>query len=713
MRILVTMTVLMLAGIGVAQPALSGAEKAAAAPLPSQSFYTQKLDDPKAVTVTDAKGDGQADDTAAIQAALDKVQAATRYGVVLLPEGKYKITKTITVWPGVRLIGYGKNRPVLILADETPGYQEGEGKYMVWLCGGKARDGSGIREGTPGTFYSAFSNIDIKIGDGNPAAIGIRFHVAQHCYVSHVDFHIGLGKCGMQQASNEAHDLHFYGGEYGIITATAPPSWPFLLADSTFEGQRKAGINTIQNGMTLVRVTFKNEPTAVAVTPDRWESLWMKDCRLEDISGPAVLIGEESKARSRYNFEGLVCKNVPVLVAAPSVTKTGSGAVDMGAATMPDVLPKFETRVAAPGPIYEVKQYGYGLQYKDVTAKGEFAETREMAALEKLPAPVPSDIAPLGDPATWVNVTTLGLVGDNTTDNTEALRAAIAKHKVLYFPTGRYVVKDTIVLGPDTVLVGLHPMMTQILLKDNTAGYNGEGGPKALIESPKGGRSVICGIGLDAGYNTRAVAAKWMAGKDSMMMDVKFVGGHGTNAADGSGISAYNKDRTGDPDPAKKWDSQPSSLWVTDGGGGTFIDIWSAASYAHAGVEVTDTTTPGRMYAVSVEHHCKVEVIFKNAANWAIYALQTEEEKAEGSTAFSTDIENSKNLTFANLWLFRVTIPTKSPFGVRVKGGQDLNFRGVRTYSPSNTAYDNPFFDVTKDLSISTPEIGWLRILGK
>ena len=692
MRAVIAMSVLVLAMqaaqlVQAAEPALSKVEG-------SQSFYTQKLDDPKAVTLTDAKGDGKADDTAAIQAAIDKVQETARLGIVLVPEGRYRLSKTLNVWNSVRVIGYGKTRPVFCLGEKTPGFQEGDGKYMVWLCGGRGRDGTGVRDGTPGTFYSAFSNIDIEIGDGNPAAIGMRFHVAQHCYVSHVDFRIGQGRAGMQQASNEAHDLHFYGGEYGIITATTPPSWPFLLADSTFEGQRKAGINTIQNGMTLVRVTFKKEPCAVEVTKDKWESLWMKDCRLENISGAGIVVGEEGKDRSRYNFEGLACMNVPTLVAYPSGKK-----------------------VAAPGTVYEVKEFSYGLQYKDVTAKPEIAEMCEIVPMPVnelvLPPAVPTDLASLGDPAAWVNVTTVGLVGDNETDNTAALKAAIAKHKVLYFPTGRYVVKDTIVLGPETVLVGLHPMMTQILLKDSTAGFTGEGGPKALIESPKGGRSVISGIGLDAGYNSRAVAAKWMAGKDSMMMDVKFVGGHGTNNPDGSGVRPYNADRTGDPDPAKKWDSQPDSLWVTDGGGGTFINIWSAVSYAHSGVCVSDTTTEGRLYAVSVEHHCRVEVIFRNVSNWKVYAFQTEEERAEGPTAFSTDIENCKNLTFANLWLFRVTIPTKSPFGVRVKGGKDLDFRGVRTYSPRDTAYDSPLFDVTKDVHIDQPEIGWLRILGK
>ncbi len=680
--------------------ALSMVLLAAEAAQATDSFYTQRLDDTQAVYLTaeafGAKGDGKTDDTAAIQAAIDKVQAATRYGIVLVPEGKYLITKTIDVWPGVRVIGFGKTRPVFYLGEKTPGFDEGEGKYMVWLCGGRGRDGTGVRDGTPGTFYSAFSNIDIEIGSGNPAAIGMRFHVAQHCYVSHVDFRIGQGKAGMQQASNEAHDLHFYGGEYGIITATSPPSWPFLLADSTFEGQRKAGINTIQNGMTLVRCTFKKEPCAVEVTKDKWESLWMKDCRLEDISGPAIVIGEEGQARSRYNLEDVLCRNVPVLAAYPSGKK-----------------------VAAPGGRefkgpYAVGEFSYGLQYKDVTAKPEIAETDSFMDVAWDPsAPIGSDIASLGDPATWVNVTTVGLKGDNATDNTEALKAAIAKHKALYFPTGRYVVKDTIVLGPETVLVGLHPMMTQILLKDSTPGFTGEGEPKALIETPKGAACVISGIGLDAGYNSRAVAAKWMAGKNSMMMDVKFVGGHGTNNPDGSGIPPYNRERTGDPDPAKKWDSMPPSLWVTDGGGGTFINIWSAVSYAHAGIRISDTTTEGRLYAVSVEHHCKQEVIFRNVSNWKIYAFQTEEERAEGPTALSTDIENCSHLTFANLWLFRVTIQTKSPFGVRVKGGQDLNFRGVRTYSPRDTPFDSPFFDATKDVRLDTPEIGWLRILGE
>src|SRR3569833_275851 len=108
---------------------------ASAAPaMASQSFYTTKLDDPKAVYVTapdfPVHGDGVADDTAGLQQAINKVQETTGQGVVFLPEGKYRITKTLQIWPGVRVIGYGASRPTLYLGPSTPGFADGE-RFMV------------------------------------------------------------------------------------------------------------------------------------------------------------------------------------------------------------------------------------------------------------------------------------------------------------------------------------------------------------------------------------------------------------------------------------------------------------------------------------------------------------------------------------------------------------------------------------------------------
>src|ERR1039457_5201142 len=109
-------------------------------PASGQSFYPARLDDPKAVYLTHdqfpVRGDGNADDSAAIQAAIDKVQETTGEGILLIPEGRYRVTRTIYVWPGVRLIGYGEQRPVFVLADKTPGFQQGIG-YMFFFAGSR------------------------------------------------------------------------------------------------------------------------------------------------------------------------------------------------------------------------------------------------------------------------------------------------------------------------------------------------------------------------------------------------------------------------------------------------------------------------------------------------------------------------------------------------------------------------------------------------
>jgi hypothetical protein len=106
--------------------ALATSLGAAASSWAQSSYYTGRLVDPKAVHLETmgALGDGVADDTAAIQAAIDRVQETAGPGIVFVPPGRYRLTKTIYVWPSIRLIGYGATRPVFVLAANTPGYQD-------------------------------------------------------------------------------------------------------------------------------------------------------------------------------------------------------------------------------------------------------------------------------------------------------------------------------------------------------------------------------------------------------------------------------------------------------------------------------------------------------------------------------------------------------------------------------------------------------------
>src|ERR1017187_10984608 len=95
-------------------------------PAHGESFYTLRLDDPQAVYLTrdnfpELHGDGVGDDTASIQQAIDKVaDTPLKKGIVFIPEGQYRLTKTINIWPGIRVIGYGAHRPVFILGPNTP-----------------------------------------------------------------------------------------------------------------------------------------------------------------------------------------------------------------------------------------------------------------------------------------------------------------------------------------------------------------------------------------------------------------------------------------------------------------------------------------------------------------------------------------------------------------------------------------------------------------
>src|SRR5579862_9075889 len=97
----------------------------------SASFYTRRLEDPKAVYVAPSGGD----DTARLQKAINQVQETTGQGIVFLAPGQYHVSDTLYVWPSVRLIGYGEKRPVIVLPSNTPGFGDASHeKYMFFFA---------------------------------------------------------------------------------------------------------------------------------------------------------------------------------------------------------------------------------------------------------------------------------------------------------------------------------------------------------------------------------------------------------------------------------------------------------------------------------------------------------------------------------------------------------------------------------------------------
>jgi hypothetical protein len=170
-----------------------------------------------------------------------------------------------------------------------------------------------------------------------------------------------------------------------------------------------------------------------------------------------------------------------------------------------------------------------------------------------------------------------------------------------------------------------------------------------------------------------------------MVNDVRFLGGHGSIP-----MQTNNNNGTADAELRKRWHGQYPSLWVTEGGGGTFANIWTPNTYAQAGFYVSDTKTPGHVYQLSNEHHVRVEIKLDRVENWDINAPQTEGEGGESVEAVSLEINASKNITIANYHGYRTT-RTRAPFpaAVRIYNSGDLRFRNVHVNAESGVGFCN------------------------
>jgi len=678
---------------------------------PSVSVYRQQINDPEAVYFTPEHfpitADGKTDVTDALQSAINQVKKQYNFGIVFIPEGTYKISKTIYVPQAVRLIGYGKNRPLILLGKNSPGYQEekpddkGKANYMFWFTSNLVEEGGAIRDAGAGTFYSAISNIDLKIEDGNPYAVALRTHFAQHSFVSNVDILIGNGKAGIFDLGNEMENVRFFGGDYGIYTTKTSPGWQTMMVNTFFEGQRKAAIFTREAGLTIVRLWAKNVPVVVEIEPDCSENLYMEDCTFENVKQTGIIISNERNSTNQISLRHIICRNVATLA----------------------YYRKSQTQTEGKGLNYRVDTFLHGVYLEQQGALGDVKTIVDLKPLKANETGLyENDIPALPDVSDWVNIRELGAKGDGQTDDTQIFREAVSKYETVYVPQGNYLLSGALTLEANTKLIGLNPISTQLIIKESSPAFSGFGAPVPLLETPPGGKNIVNGIGLNTGaYNYRAVACKWMAGKDSYMNDVKFIGGHGTMWRPEDSVANVPRSRE-ISSPRKPvavqgadqaWGNQYWSLWITNGGGGIFKDIWTANSYSANGVYVSNTETPSKIYGMSVEHHVRNEARFNKVSNWKVYAIQFEIESREGPDCLELELENCRDMLFANLYLFRVIrLVTPSPYAVRTWNCENIEFFNVHNFAQQKFTIDLTMYDINTGQEVRPWEFTYLKIKG-
>lgn len=683
-----------------------------------ESVYKQKFDDAMGLFFTEEEfpelATEKEDVSRILQAAIDRLIAEQCYGILYIPEGEYPLKSTVLIPPSVRLIGYGQKRPLFILPPNTEGYSGLEAtdkhpaakmfmsgypgaNYMFWFIGNRDTKAKEPMDANAGTFYSAISNIDFRIDEGNPYAVCIRAHFAQHGFISHCHFELGDGLSALFDVGNEMEDLTIEGGQYGIICRMCSPGWPFALLDSVFHGQKYAAIITGTTGFTGFRLHISDTPKAFDLyLPKAWEKLYLEDCIFENISGPAINFYQTSSIVQQTNIRNVHCKNVPVFVHKGENDRFVNGC----------------------GEIYTVNDYSYGYMYSDETAgtDASIQEICDFKAVNELPDMPSGDIPAIPPMEKWVSLAGYGAKGDGETDDTAAIQKAVSTEDILYFPQGIYKVTDTITLKKGITIIGMSPITTQIVIEDDTPAFEGFGTPKAVVETAQGGHVYMNGIGIDTGgKNPRAVGVKWMADATSYMNDVKFVGGHGLMFRDGRNAYAYlyNAGKTADYDPDRIWDFQYSSLFITSGGGGVFKDIWSASPYAEAGIAITDTETPGKMYAISLEHHVRNEIKLYRVKNWKFYALQTEEERAEGLKCLPMELVSCENITFANFFLFRVVAVDRTyDMGIRTWDCRNIEFMNLHNKAQMHYVFTLTLKDENSGFYAKSPEYARFLLSG-
>jgi len=575
-----------------------------------------------------AKGDGVADDTAAIQAALDHErgsQGEKKPAIVYLPPGTYKVTDTLILWKWTHLIGEATSPPTLVLAAHAPGFEDPNHKKPVlvttngWGVDPSTRHWAANSDQLGGsannTFFTQLHHIHLRLEPGNPGAVGILWRVAQATSMREVTIEAGDAAIGLdigggvdyrafdeppsQGGGGTIEDVQIRGGRVGLR------GWgsQWLFRSVHLRGQREVGVQ-VANCWNFDFLDLRVEDVPLAMRLERAMVVLLLDSHFRRLSGGQAIATDGSWCY----LENVTCEGVGKVV-DDSLPGDPAG----------------RTHVAA-------WFQGQGLVDGKPLPGGALPPGRR--------TPLPLRPRPRLDDDSLVNAYDCGAVGDGVADDTEALQQAIDQYRTVFLPFGRYKVSDTLRLRRDTRLFG--EGLTEIFLSDNAPNFDhpetpsplgtlwvgraGEGPPspmsgragegpfKPVLQTPDDpeGTVVLADLRLTAGEgNPGAVLVDWRVGERSGMWDVHI-----------------------QPEP-KSGVKYP--LLLRGRGGGYFSNLWCPGTRNEAGFYGA-SSGPAWFYGTAFEHHSRVGYHLNGAQRYTFVCAQTEQ------SPLALLIENSRDV---------------------------------------------------------------------
>jgi hypothetical protein len=387
-----------------------------------------------------AKGDGKADDTAALQKALMDHMGG---GLLYLPAGTYLVSDTLkwsnrdskgrACWGNVTILGDGPDKTILRLKDGS--FTDAKKPRAVMWCGGF---------GSADWFHNYVKDLSIDTGKDNPGAVALQFYSNNSGGALNVRLRSGDGQgvAGLDLAHRGMNgpllvkNLHVQGFRVGVLAGHGVNSQ--VLEGIRLEGQSEAGLANHGQALSVRNLTYKGPGIGVRQVIGH---LVLLDSRLEG-KGPSAI---EAKG----------------VLFARGVKTSGFDAAVKGREGQ-----EVEEHVNVPGlTLFDTPARTLGLP------------------VEEAPE------VPAGDPAKWANVRKFHKGGD---DWTPAIQAAIdSGAETVYFPAGGYKIGKTVaVRGKVRRLVGMNGWFAEPAFKvsDSEPRFRVEGdGEPVLFENFRGG----------------------------------------------------------------------------------------------------------------------------------------------------------------------------------------------------------------------------------